>query len=264
MESKSLKGTIHYVFKDKKEFEQHFLAEQGSVPGLTSWRDAVFGEWVIADDGGVVKILHQAPLPHHGDRGNYKTHKGYVRTIVGTFFQNDKTYMDTDFTKHPNRYRFGSSTDKEYLHRRRTRKELSNPEVLFTAELVAGKSIQAAYEEAFGPTHDWRDRATFLLKRERIMSKIKANAKDKLNEMFDGDVLDFIFGQLKDIALNAENENTRLSAIKELGDWSGEKEKDKVKQITKGEITVFQPFGQDQLAKIESEEVKVLSESNSE
>jgi len=261
VQSKKLRGVEHFVFANVTEFEEHFLAEDGAVPPLVKWRDAEFGDWVVADDGGVVRIIHQADLPHHGDRANYKTHKGYVRTIVGTFFQNDKTFMDTDFSKHPNRYRFGASTDKEYLHRRRTRKELSNPEVIFAAQLAAGKSLQAAYEDSFGPTHDWRDRALFLLKRERIMSKIKENAKDKLNQKFDGDVLDFIFEQLKDIAINADNENTRLAAIKELGEWSGEKEKDKIKQVTKGEITVFQPFGEDQLAKIEAEEVKVISES---
>jgi hypothetical protein len=264
MITKKLKGVEHHVFKDVSEYEQYFLAEDGVVPELIPWRDARFGDWVVADDGGVVRILYQSDISHHGDKKNYKTHKGYVRTIVGTFFQNDKVFMDTDFSKHPNRYRFGASTDKEYLHRRRTRKELSNPEVIFTAQLVAGKSLQAAYEEAFGSTHDWRDRALFLLKRERIMSKIKENAKDKLNEKFDGDVLDFIFEQLKDIAINAVNENTRLAAIKELGEWSGEKEKDKIKQVTKGEITVFQPFGQDELAKIEAEEVKVLAESDAE
>jgi hypothetical protein len=260
--SKKLKGVEHFVFSNVAEFEDHFLAEDGVVPSLVPWRESKFGDWVVADDGGVVRILHQSDISHHGDRKTYKTHKGYVRTIVGTFFQNEKVFMDTDFNKHPNRYRFGSSTDKEYLHRRRTRKELSNPEVIFAANLVAGKSLQSAYEEAFGSTHDWRDRALFLLKRERIMSKIKENAKDKLNEKFDGDVLDFIFEQLKDIALNADNENTRLAAIKEIGDWSGEKEKDKVKQVTKGEITIFEPFGKDELAKIEAEEVKVLAESD--
>jgi len=260
MISKKLNGTEHFVFGNVTEFEEHFLAEDGVCPELAPWRDAKFGDWVVADDGGVVKILHQADLPHHGDRGKYKTHKGYVRTIVGTFFQNDKTFMDTDFDKHPNRYRFGASTDAEYLKRRKTREYLSNPEVIFAAQICAGKSLQQAYEDSFGPHHDWRGRALFLLKRERIMTQIKSNAKDKLNAKFDGDVLDFIFDQLKDIAINADNDNTRLSAIKELADWTGEKEKDKIKQITKGEVTIFSPFGTDELAKIEAQEVKTLAE----
>jgi hypothetical protein len=262
MQSKKLKGVTHYVFDDVEEFEQHFLAEDGAVPPLVPWREAKFNDWVVADDGGVVRILKQADLPHHGDRKNYKTHKGYVRTIVGTFFQNDKTSMDTSFDNHPNRYRFGSSTDSEYLKRRRTRESLSNPEVIFAAQICSGKSLQQAYEDSFGPHHDWRDRALFLLKRERIMSRIKTDAKDKLNEKFDGDVLEFIFDQLKEIILNAENDNVRLSALKELGDWSGEKEKDKIKQITTGKMEIFQPFDKGQLAEIEAQEVKVISEAD--
>ena len=92
------------------------------------------------------------------------------------------------------------------------------------------------------------------------MERIKHNAKDKLNSKFDGDVLDFIFDQLKDIAINADNDNTRLSAIKELAEWTGEKEKDKIKQIAKSDGPAFMPFSTDELTKIEEAEVKVLAE----
>jgi hypothetical protein len=252
---------MHYVFDNKAEFEEYALHKWGAVPTITPWREGRFGDWMEADDGGIVQAIYWKELPHHGDRKNYKTHRGYVRTIVGTFIQNDKFSMDTDFEKHPNRYRFGSSTDAEYLERRRNREELSNPEVVFAAQLCAGKTIQQAYEEAFGSTHDWYRRALFLLKRERVMSKIKENVKDKLDSKFGGDVLDFIFDELKKLIIATENDNVKLSALRDLGDWSGEKEK--VKQVTSGQVAVFEPFQGNELAKIEAEEVKVISESTS-
>lgn len=259
MDSRKAKGKEHYVFDSVQEFEEYFLREHGVVPELAeAWRDAEEGTWVVADDGGVCQILRRSPLPHHGDRKNYKTHKGYVRTIVGTFFQNKKTFMDVDFSRHPNRFRFGGATDAEYLKKRRTRKELSNPEVIFTAAVCSGKTIQQAYEESFGPHEDWYRRAIFLLKRERIMTRIRENVKDKLDDKFGGDVLEFIFEELKKLIVDTDNDSVKLSALKDLGDWSGEKEK--TKQITKGEITVFQPFTGGELAKIEATEVKVLDE----
>ena len=91
------------------------------------------------------------------------------------------------------------------------------------------------------------------------MNKIKENVRDKLDEKFGGDVLDFIFEQLKRLIVETDSDSVRLSAIRDLGDWSGEKEK--TKQITSGQVTVFEPFRGDELAKIEAEEVKVISES---
>jgi hypothetical protein len=263
MDSRRVKGTTHYVFEDKKEFEEWFMLERGVVPPLVDdWRLAQQGDWTVADDGGVVQVLKWGPLPHPHDRKNYKSRNGYVRTIVGAFIQDERTYMDCDFSKHPNRFRFNSATDKDYLKRRKERSNLSNPEVMFAAGLAAGKSIQSAYEDSFGPHHDWRNRALFLLKRERIMSKIKENAKEKLDETFNGSVLGFIFDQLKELVLSSDNDRVKLDVLKELAEWSGEKEKDKVKQITQGQVTVFKPFEQDELTKIEAEEVKILSESD--
>ena len=262
MDFRKVKGTTHYVFKDKEEYEEWFMVNEGSVPPLVEdWRQAKQFDWTVADDGGVVQVLKWGPLPHPHDRTNYKSRNGYVRTIVGAFIQNEKTYMDTNFENHPNRFRFNSATDQEYLKRRKERPNLSNPEVMFAANIAAGKTIQQAYEDSFGPHHDWRNRALFLLKRERIMSKIKENAKEKLDEKFDGSVLGFIFDQLKELVLTSDNDRIKLDVLKELAEWSGEKEKDKVKQITQGQVTVFKPFEEDELAKIEAEEVKILSES---
>lgn len=266
MESKKIKGTEHFVFKDRQEFEEFFRDRDGVIPPLNpNWRISKQGEWVIADDGGVVQILlsKELPSPTSGKK-NYRYPRRYVRTVVGTFPNMDSFTMDTDFSKHPNRYRFNSATDAEYLERRKNRDFLSSKEVIFVTQICAGRTIQQAYEEAFGPTHDWYQRALFLLRRERILKRVKENVKDKLNEKFGGDVIDFIFENLVElvqIAKDKQNPAALLSALKEIGEWSGEKEKDKT--VVKGQAAVmFQPFDNKELAKIEAEEVKVLSEAD--
>jgi hypothetical protein len=86
MDSRRVKGTTHYVFEDKAEFEEYFLGEDGAVPQLVEdWRQARQWDWTVADDGGVVQVLKWGALPHPHDRKNYKSRNGYVRTIVGAF-----------------------------------------------------------------------------------------------------------------------------------------------------------------------------------
>ena len=261
MEVRKINKVPHRVFKDKREFEEYFLIEKGSVPKLIpNWRLARQGDWTIADDGGVVQILKHGELPHHGDwKDKYRLHKnGWIRTVVGTFIQDDNVEMDTDFEKHPNRYTFSKASLKEAQYRRKTRKNLSNKEWVFVTAVCSGKTIQESYEEAFGPHHDWYRRALFLLKRERVLKKVKENVKDKLNEKFGGDILDFIFDHLKELVEKTKNDNVKLSVLKELSEWSGEKEKDK--QITTSQVTLYEPFKGNELAKIEAQEIKVLGE----
>ena len=106
MDFRKIKGTKHYVFKNREEFEEYFKSEHGAVPELNiDWRTAKQRDWVLADDGGVVQILKQGDLPHPHDRPNWKENNGYVRTVVGSFIQSDKHLMDTDFSKHLDRYR---------------------------------------------------------------------------------------------------------------------------------------------------------------
>ena len=259
MEFQKLKGKIHYVFDSPEEFKHYSLQEWGKTPPIVdNWRTAKEGDWVLADDGGVVQILRWGRMVHPGDRKNYKTHNGYVRTIVGTFPQNHREKMDTDFSKHVNRYRFGGIPDGQKERNRKDRTKVSNPERVFVAALCSGKRLQAAYEEAFGPHVKWYQKALFLLKRERIMSAIKEDVKDTLDQKFGGNVLDFIFDELKKLILTTESDGVKLAALKDLGEWSGEKEK--TKQITRGEVRVFEPFAKGELARIEAEEVKVLAE----
>jgi len=114
-----VKGVDHYIFDDEQEYIMFF---GGNPPPLVrDWKEGQVGDYVLADDGGVVKVLYRKDeLKHPGDaqgKGTYSYHKGYLRTIVAPFFinNNPNTKMDTDTKKHPKRFQFGSG---KYTDRR--------------------------------------------------------------------------------------------------------------------------------------------------
>lgn len=215
---------------------------------------------MLSDDNRIIQIIASGSMRHMHDRKNYRYSLGWCRTIVGTFPQSRYVEMDTDFEKHPNRYRFGSATDEEYAQRMRDKENLSHKEEIFAAAIISGRTIQQAYEDAYGPHTNWREKAVFLLRRKRIMTRIKEGVRDKLDEKFGGDVLDFIFEQLRKLIESAKSENVKLGALRDLGEWSGEKVQNK--QITTGQVRVFSPVDPKEIARIQAEKVETLEESD--
>ena len=57
MDYRKIKGVSHYVFDDRPEFEEWMRLNRGEVPPIAEdWRTAKEGDWVEADDGGIVQI----------------------------------------------------------------------------------------------------------------------------------------------------------------------------------------------------------------
>lgn len=256
-----IKNKQHVVFENKEEFNEYWKNQGQKTPEIIeNWRHGKARDWIQADDGGIVQIIYQKKLPHPNDRKNYKNHRGYCRTVVGTFMQDDKVKMDTDFEKHPNRYRFGSATETEIHYRQKNRKNLSNPEVIFVTALCSGKDLQHAYEEyctAVGlsfPHNNWQRKAIGILKRERIMNAINKNVEEIAQKL--GIDYEYILSALKELGEKSKNDNIKLGVLRELADWLGGKEK--MKQITSGKIHVFEPFGDREIARIEAERIEAL------
>lgn len=261
MEFQKIRGKKHFVFENRKEFEEHFKGLNEVPPTLVeNWRLAKKGDWVLADDGGIVQIIFQSKLSHPNDRKRYKNHRGYCRTIVGTFIQDDKYEMDTDFTLHPNRYRFGSATDADIKYRQKNRDYLSSPELVFVAALCSGKTLQQSYQEYCKiinmpfPHPKWQRKAIGLLKRERIMTAINKNVEEIAEKL--GIDFKYILSGLKQLFEESDNDNIKLGSLKELAEWLGGK--DKMKQVTRGQVHVFEPFSGEELAKIEAEKIEAI------
>ena len=175
MEYKKIKGNRHYIYDDISEFS----SEHPDETLVENWRDGKENDWVMSDDDRIIQLLKVADLNHPNDRKNYKWAKNYVRTVVGTFVNNDKTFMDTDFDQHPNRYTFSKKI--KYTNTRvKKRKKVTNNEKIFAVNVVSGMGPVKAYMDAFESVADEKrakKKALVLLKQERIMSEIEMSLK---------------------------------------------------------------------------------------
>lgn len=247
MDYKAIKGRKHYVFSDIDEFYKYFPGVYNTNPNdinIKDWRIAEQLDWCVADDGGVVQILKKNTIKHPNDRKNYKYSKGYVRTVVGTFLINDKTFMDTDFSQHNNRYTFSKTIgNKKNINKR---KHTTNKEKIFTASVVAGHGAVKSYMDAFNEISETKaeKKAVVLLKQERIMQEIEKGVLDVAKEL--GLDHKYILDKLMHLANYSDDDNIILQSTKELGKIIGTSGTT-IKQREMGVLGVFQGFSPDQL-----------------
>ena len=255
-----IRGKRHYVFDNVDEFTEYYHSKMMSSPEVKgNWREGKQGDWVFSDDNRIVQLLKVGTLNHPNDRKNYKWAKNYVRTVVGTFVNNEKTFMDTDFEQHPNRYTF-SKTIKHTNGQVKKRKKLTNNEKIFTTNVVSGMGPVKAYMDAFKATSEdkARKKALILLKQERVMTDIEKGVLDVAKEL--GIDHKYILDRLKCLADNSEDDNIILQSTKELGKIIGTSV-NSVKQRDVGVIGMFQGFSPEQ---IESVKTKEISNANTE
>jgi len=255
MEYQKIRNKKHYVYESVEEFRTVYPDE----PVIENWMDGKEGDWVIADDGGIVQLLKVADIIRHPhDRSKYKYASGWVRTVVGTFLKTKGSKMDTDFSKHKNRYTFSGNDPKS----RTKREKITNREKIFATNIVVGMGPVKAYVDAFGQENDLKARknATLLLKQERVMKEIEKSVMDVAKNM--GVDHDYVLGKLKCLADNSEDDNIVLQSTKELGKIIGTTG-NTVKQREMGIIGMFQGFSPEQLEKAERpqlEEVQQVKE----
>ena len=251
---RKIRGERHYVFDDIGEFIEFYHSKMIPVPKVVdNWREGKEGDWVYSDDKRIIKLLKVAPLNHPNDRKNYKWAKGYVRTVVGTFVNNEKTFMDTDFDQHPNRYTF-SKTIKYTNNRVKKRSKLTNNEKIFTTNVVSGMGPVKAYMDAFKATSEDKSRkkALVLLKQERVMTDIEKGVLDVAKEM--GIDHRYILERLKCLSDNSEDDNIILQSTKELGKIIGTSV-NTYKQKEVGVLGMFQGFSPEQIESVKPKEI---------
>ena len=241
MKHKSIRGKKHYVFDDFEEYVEHFGKDAVEVK---DWKSGEQGDWVLADDGGIVQLLKVGGIKHPNDRKNYKYSQGWCRTVVGTFLINNKTKMDTDFNSHKNRYTFSKTIGKN--SNLKTRKHPTKKETLFTTSVVAGHGPVKAYMDAFNEYSEKsaKKKAVILLKQERIVKEIERGVLDVAKE--NGLDHEYVLQKLKHLADFSEDDNIILQSTKEIGKIIGTTGMT-VKQKEMGVIGRFQGFSPEQL-----------------
>ena len=249
MEYQKIKGKRHYVYDHISEFYNDHPNETPNE----DWRNANEGDGVWSDDKRIVQLLKVSGIKHPNDRKNYKLAKGYVRTIVGTFLNNKKTKMDTDFSNHPNRYTF-STKIKNTSVRVKERKNLTKNERIFSVNVAggmgAGKSYMDAYEE-INPEKA-RKKAVVLLKQERIMQEVERSVLEVSKTL--GLDHEFVLRKLKLLADHSEDDNIILQSTKEIGKIIGTTGVT-VKSKEVGVFGVFEGFSPEQLESIERQKI---------
>lgn len=255
MEYQKIKGVKHLVFLNVDEFNEHFNDKKTYVK---KWRNANQGEWVLADDGGIVQILKKSNINHPQDRKNYKFATHYIRTVVGTFLCVDKTYMDTDFTQHKNRYTF-SKTLKNPISNLYKRDNTTKKEKIFATNIVVGMGAVKSYMDAFSELSSYKAgmKAAILLRQDRVMKEVEKSVVDVAKTM--GVDHEYVLETLKTLVDNSPEDNIVLNAVKEIGKAIGTIGGATIKQRETGIIGLFQGFQPDQL---ESAKRPELKESN--
>lgn len=248
MDYRSIKGVKHFVYDDIDEFKK----QKNSVKAKY-WKDnPKEGDWVIADDGGVVEILKKNNITHPNDRPNYKLSKGYVRTVVGTFLLNKKSEMDTNFDNHPNRYTFSTNL-KQANENFKKRKKITKKEKLFATEVIVGKDAISAVQNVYKEVdfNKAKKKAVLLLKQERVMNEVEKGVVDIAKGL--GIDHEYVLRRLKSLADSGEEENVVLQSLKELGKIIGTSTPAIKKDI--GVVGMFQGFSPKQLEKAERKQI---------
>ena len=250
MEYGTIKGKKHYIYNHISEFYN----DHSDVTPIEDWRDGKEGDWVWSDDKRIIQLLRVRGISHPNDRKNYKYAKGYVRTVVGTFLSNKKTLMDTDFSKHPNRYTF-SKTIKNTNKRIRDRKNVTNKEKMFATNVSVGMGVVKSYMDAYEEESPGKakKKAAVLLKQERIMKEVEKGVQDIAKSL--GINHEYVLNNLKTLAETSVDENIALQSLKELGKAIGTLGSG-VKRVEQGVIGMFSGFSPEQIEKAER---KVLS-----
>lgn len=229
-----IKKDIHFVFGslefdgNKIEKIKHSLSafnrfyetlKEEKPTVVMDWKEGQKDDWVLSDDYRIVQILTRI---ENKTRRLYN--KAVIRTCVGTFAVNEKTFFDTDFELHPDRYRI-SNKNKQNVERIVSRKEPTGSERAFANKVAMGIKPVDAYMQTF-PTKNKeyaKDMTKMLLKQERIHSTVSAEVEKLLEE--EGVSKRYIIQQYKSLIddglLDLKNcSGSVRAALKDLADMS--------------------------------------------
>lgn len=258
----SLEGNdepIERIKSSISEFKKyHELLGLKAPDVVMAWKTAEEGDWVLSDDYRVVQILKKTPNDNP---------KGYnsaiIRTCVGTFAVNPKSFLDTDFKLHPDRYRV-SNSGKEQPERIIEREKITTNERVFAKRVAQGDDAQTAYMKTF-PTKNKsyaKEMSRMLVRQERIQKNISSEIEQLLRE--EGVSKRYIIQEYKRLVDNGMLDLKNCSgsvraALSDLVDIAGMKP-DKTKSSQS--MGVLQEVEDDLLGEVEEAEYNIVSNSN--
>ena len=227
MRTYTIKKIEHHVYEDLSELPEDLVY-------LRDWRQAILGDWVLADDGNIIQILRKNSM----SKSKGKVRVSYsMGTCTGTFVVRDNILMDTK--KRTNIYTFSGKRTEES---NRNRKRITSNETLFARELTRGVSPEDAYLKVYRTNNKnyAKLQAGILVKSERIRKVMKEELKPVLVAL--GIEPELVLGGIRDIATDPEAKHSdKLKALFELGEILELKETNKITEVSGALFQGFQP-----------------------
>jgi len=237
VKSKLVGKKTERLYDDKDEFFKDLDEELSG-----DWRTAKTGEWIVADDGQVCRILH---------RGTFSDGREYVRTILGTYPVRENVLIQGEIAEDVHRF---SKSNKN----RKYRIEDKNPngrEIVFAKYVANGMPPDQAYLRIF-KTNDSvysKNASSALLKTKRVKKLISEETKKMMGKV--GIDEEYLLYNTKYVIDDEDGRaSDKLRAIEMLMKVSGMFPNDKKTES----LTVFQGFSKEQLQSLNSGRVKAL------
>jgi hypothetical protein len=143
------------------EFREH----EGGVDIVHPWWQGKEGDWVLADDGRIIRVLKVGVFGGEMRRGGkvygQARSRGYVKTVVGTFpvprpGMKTRVMMDTDVRWHPDRHKLAQTVPGTFVNpkdrgaMRLSRRGIDDKILRMVRATVTGMDAWDAYLLYFG------------------------------------------------------------------------------------------------------------------
>lgn len=223
-EFRFIRDVAHYVFDSDKEFTDHWIHEGlsvGEIPKIKDdWKaeNVTAGDWVRADDGGIVQVLKVGHMKNTCRSPDKKLHSTkYVRTIIGPHIVNEINLMDSVFGVRGSRYSF-SKTAKNGKTPVLDRENIIVRERAFVTYFThynpnPGEAYMIIYETKNEKYAERR--AYILLNQPRIQMAIKKEVQSSAVKLEVSD--HWVLDKLKKIADGTSKENVEMGAVVNIG-----------------------------------------------
>lgn len=217
------------VIETQNENYNYYTPQEAKDEGIEykeNWREGNKGDWVLTDDGWVVRVLYRKRRNHRGNTN------GILRIATGTFPTREGTELHTEHKG--NRFTISGRSSEESI---RQREPTFRDKLFIKHFLETGDEYKAASIAYNDRTKQAQERIAANL---IVNKKVRQMIKDQVDRAATkhGVTYEYIIKGLKEMHEVGEKEKNRLSALKELGDIIGIKDKEE-KQTTTESFSGF-------------------------
>jgi len=194
------------IFQSAIRFGRYFEEQSLPIPPIISdWRKASKGDWVYADDEGVLKVLNIG----------FSNAGKFYYTAFGKYHARKKNFMDTDIALHPRPWLMNFVDPRKVVFTQR--RSLPTWVIPLAKEIAKGNNpsvVVSKFAQKHGynkNTFNWYEIKKQHGFREAYMTIVSSKAK-KL-----GITMEYVFGGMKEIADKTKDEEMKFKVFKELG-----------------------------------------------